>query len=124
VRITIADGKDAPDWKMFRLVAHRIIMGVAPNAFSAEPVDELLAALREIKRHIQQVNEFLRSFPTRRCRKAKVTRELSRKYPELRVVAAGARGNSRITSRLPTRTPTRRLLRYWRSFRPWALRPA
>jgi len=85
VRITIADGKNSPDWKPFRLVAHRIIMGFVPNSFSPDPVEELLLALREIKRHIETVNDFLSKLPITECPEGKLTRELSRKYPQLRV---------------------------------------
>lgn len=85
VRITIADGKAAPDWRPFRLVAHRVIMDVAPNSFSADPVQELIQALREMKKHVQTVNAFLSTLPITECPEGKLTRELSRKYPELRV---------------------------------------
>jgi DNA segregation ATPase FtsK/SpoIIIE, S-DNA-T family len=85
VRLTIADGKDAPDWKRFKLVAHRIIMGTHPNPFSPDPIGELLDALHEIKRHIQEVNAFLSTLPASECPEGKLTRELSRKYPHCRV---------------------------------------
>ena len=84
-RITIADGKNSPDWKPFRLIAHRIIMGFVPNSFSADPVNELLYALREIKAHIETVNDFLSKLPASECPEGVLTRELSRKYPQLRV---------------------------------------
>lgn len=86
VKVTIADGKDAPDWKMFRLVAHRLIMGTVPHKpGDPDPIEELILALREIKKHIQQVNAFLSALPPAECPDGKLTRELSRKYPNLRV---------------------------------------
>jgi hypothetical protein len=85
VRLTVVDGKNSPDWKPFRLVAHAIVMGTVPNPFSADPIGELLYALREIKKHIEQVNAFLSKLPASECPEGKVTRELSRKYPQLRV---------------------------------------
>ena len=46
---------------------------------------EGLDALREIKAHIQEVNDFLSTLPTSEVPEGKITRELSRKYPQLRV---------------------------------------
>lgn len=85
VRITIADGKNSPDWKPFRLVAHRMVFGIVPNAQDSDPVDNLLQALREIMRHIERVNDFLSGLPLSECPEGKLTRELARKYPDLRV---------------------------------------
>jgi hypothetical protein len=85
VVLCIADGKNSPDWKAFRLVAHRIVMGTVPNPFSADPVDELLAMLREVKRHIEDVNAFLSTLPASECPEGKLTRDISRKYPRARV---------------------------------------
>jgi S-DNA-T family DNA segregation ATPase FtsK/SpoIIIE len=85
VRITIADGKNSPDWAKFRLVAHRMIFGTVPNANDGDPIEHLLDALREIKAHIEQVNDFLSRLPVTECPEGKLTRELSRKYPHLRV---------------------------------------
>ena len=85
VRITIADGKNSPDWAKFRLVAHRMIFGTVPNSNDSDPVGHLLEALREIKQHIERVNDFLSGLPVTECPEGKLTRELSRKYPHLRV---------------------------------------
>jgi S-DNA-T family DNA segregation ATPase FtsK/SpoIIIE len=85
VRLTVIDGKNSPDWKMFRLIAHRIVMGTAPNPFSSAPVEQVLDALREIKRHIEGVNAFLSTLPASVCPEGKVTRDLSRQHPQLRV---------------------------------------
>jgi DNA segregation ATPase FtsK/SpoIIIE, S-DNA-T family len=85
VRITIADGKNSPDWAKFRLVAHRMIFGTVPNSNDSDPVNNLLDALREIKAHIEQVNDFLSTLPVTECPEGKLTRELSRRYPHLRV---------------------------------------
>lgn len=85
VRLTVVDGKNSPDWDKFRLVAHRAIFGTHPNPRSADPIAELLDALEEIAEHIRKVNEFLSKLPVSECPEGKLTRELSRKYPQLRV---------------------------------------
>lgn len=84
VKITIIDGKASPDWVNFRLVAHRIIFGTHPTR-DGDPVEQVLDALREIKAHIQQANEFLRSLPLAECPEGKNTEELSHRYEQLRV---------------------------------------
>ncbi|MEU4230048.1 hypothetical protein AB0F17_37635 [Nonomuraea sp. NPDC026600] len=84
VRLTVVDGKDSPDWRKFALIAHRIIFGTMPNR-DGDPVEMLLDALREIKAHIQQVNQFLSTLPVTECPDGKLTEELSRKYANLRV---------------------------------------
>jgi S-DNA-T family DNA segregation ATPase FtsK/SpoIIIE len=85
VRLTVVDGKLSPDWDKFRLVAHRMVFGTVPNSRDNDPITHLLEALREIKKHIESVNEFLSSLPTSECPDGKLTRELSRKYEQLRV---------------------------------------
>ncbi len=85
VKLTVVDGKMSPDWDKFRLVAHRLIFGTLPNHRDNDPITHLLEALREIKKHIQDVNEFLSKLPTSECPDGKLTRELSRKYEQLRV---------------------------------------
>jgi S-DNA-T family DNA segregation ATPase FtsK/SpoIIIE len=45
----------------------------------------VLDALREIKRHIQDANEFLSGLPITECPEGKLTEALSRKYERLRV---------------------------------------
>ncbi|RZU51910.1 hypothetical protein EV385_3746 [Krasilnikovia cinnamomea] len=85
VRLTVVDGKLSPDWDKFRLVAHRIIFGTVPNHRDRDPITHLLDALREIKKHIEDANEFLSTLPTSECPDGKLTRELSRKYKQLRV---------------------------------------
>lgn len=84
VKLTVVDGKDSPDWKPFRLVAHAMIAGTVPNR-DGDPIEQLLFSLREIKKHIQQVNAFLSKLDLKECPEGKLTRELSRKYPQLRV---------------------------------------
>ncbi len=84
VKMTIVDGKASPDWVNFRLVAHRIIFGTHPTR-EGDPVEQLLDALREIKAHIQQANDFLRTLPLTECPQGKITEELSHKYEQLRV---------------------------------------
>jgi hypothetical protein len=85
VRMLVVDGKMSPDWDKFRLVAHRMVVGTVPNSRDANPVENLLVMLREVKAHIQEVNEFLSKLPVDECPEGKLTRELSRKYPQLRV---------------------------------------
>ncbi|GAA3603579.1 hypothetical protein GCM10022223_19030 [Kineosporia mesophila] len=85
VRILLADGKNSPDWDKFRLVAHRAVFGTVPNARDNDPVRHLVEMLTEVKKHIEDVNEFLATLPTSECPEGKITRELSRKYPRLRV---------------------------------------
>jgi hypothetical protein len=85
VRLTIVDGKNSPDWKPFRLVAHMMVFGTVPNAQDSDPVEHLLQALREIMAHIERVNDFLSSLPLSECPEGKLTRALARKYSHLRV---------------------------------------
>lgn len=85
VRIVIADGKMSPDWDKFRMVAHRIIFGTMPNSRDDDPITHLLETLREVKAHIQQVNDTLSKLSVEECPEGKLTRELTHKYPELRV---------------------------------------
>ncbi|MBF9129313.1 cell division protein FtsK [Plantactinospora sp. S1510] len=85
VTLLVADGKMSADWDKFRLVAHRYVCGAVPNSRDNDPIPHLLDMLREIKRHIEQVNDFLAKLPTSECPEGKITRELSRKYPQLRV---------------------------------------
>ncbi|MEV6604728.1 hypothetical protein [Kutzneria sp. NPDC051319] len=85
VRMTVVDGKNSPDWDKFKLVAHRMVFGTVANNRDTDPVEHLLEALREIERHIQGVNEFLAALPVTECPEGKLTRELSHKYPQLRV---------------------------------------
>ena len=47
-----------------------------------DPVEQLIAALAEIKRHIQDANEFLASLPVAECPEGKLTEELCRRYPK------------------------------------------
>ncbi|MEV6306091.1 cell division protein FtsK [Actinoplanes sp. NPDC051861] len=83
--LLLADGKMSADWDKFRLIAHRFVCGVVPNSRDNDPIEHLLEMLREVKKHIEDVNDFLASLPTSECPEGKLTRELSRKYPLLRV---------------------------------------
>lgn len=84
VTVLVADGKMSADWDKFRLIAHRFVCGVVPNSRDSDPVRHMLEMLREVKQHIEAVNDFLASLPTAECPEGKLTRELSRKYPLLR----------------------------------------
>ena len=75
------DGKNSPDWTGFKQVAHHYIHGTVPDR-DGDPVEQLLDALAEIKRHIIATNEFLASLPVSECPEGKLTEELCRKYPK------------------------------------------
>ncbi|GAA0720692.1 cell division protein FtsK [Dactylosporangium roseum] len=85
VTLLVVDGKMSADWDKFRLVAHRYVCGVVPNSRDNDPITHMLDMLREVKKHIEDVNDFLSKLPTSECPEGKITRELSRKYPLLRV---------------------------------------
>lgn len=84
VRLTVVDGKKSPDWRKFALVAHMIIFGTAPNR-DGHPVEMLVMALTEIKKHIERVNDVLSQLPVDLCPEGKLTRELARdpRFPDL-----------------------------------------
>jgi hypothetical protein len=81
VRLSVVDGKDSPDWNGFKAIAYHFIHGSVPNR-DGDPVNQLIEALGEIKRHINETNEFLASLPVSECPEGKLTEELCRKYPE------------------------------------------
>jgi S-DNA-T family DNA segregation ATPase FtsK/SpoIIIE len=83
--LLVVDGKMSADWDKFRLIAHRYVCGVVPNSRDNDPIPHFLTMLREIKKHIEDVNDFLAKLPTTECPEGKITRELSRKYKQLRV---------------------------------------
>lgn len=85
VTLVVVDGKMSADWDKFRLVAHRYVCGVVPNMRDHDPITHFLAVLREIKQHIERVNEILSGLPTSECPEGKLTRTLARTHPELRV---------------------------------------
>jgi S-DNA-T family DNA segregation ATPase FtsK/SpoIIIE len=77
VLIDIVDGKNSPDWQMFRLVANSLILGTHPSR-DGDPIEQLLYLLRDIKRDIQSRNDKLRSLPVSICPEGKLTREIAR----------------------------------------------
>lgn len=81
VRITVADGSAKPDWRSFRLVAHRTIFGTRPSR-DGDPVERLLDELRDIEKHMEATGEFLSTLDTTECPEGKLTEELCRKYPK------------------------------------------
>jgi len=85
VKLVVVDGKMSADWDKFRLVAHRYVCGVVPNSRDHDPITHLLVVLREVKKHIEEVNDFLSKLPTSECPEGKITRDLSRRYEQLRV---------------------------------------
>lgn len=84
VKLTVIDGKKSPDWVKFGLVAHRMVRGTTVTR-DGDPVEQFIDELRDIRRHIDDVNEFLTKLPPSECPEGKLTRDLSRKYPQLRV---------------------------------------
>jgi DNA segregation ATPase FtsK/SpoIIIE, S-DNA-T family len=84
VNITLIDGRMSPDWLPFRFVAHRYIRGTFPTR-DGDPVQEVREALGEIRRHIDTVNEELATLTVAECPQGKLTEQLYRKNPRLRV---------------------------------------
>ncbi|GAA1821596.1 FtsK/SpoIIIE domain-containing protein [Luedemannella flava] len=84
VTLLIVDGKMSADWDKFRLVAHRYVCGTVPNSRDNDPITHFLEMLREIRSHIEAVNDFLSTLPTSECPEGKLTPELSRRYALLR----------------------------------------
>ncbi len=80
VRISVADGKAAPDWRGFKLIAHRAIFGVRPDR-DGDPVERLMDELADIEEHVADTNDFLSTLDITECREGKLTEELCRKYP-------------------------------------------
>ena len=80
VRLSVVDGKNSPDWNAFRKIAYHFIHGIVPSR-DGDPVAQLIAALAEIKRHIQDTNDFLASLPVAECPEGKLTEELCARYP-------------------------------------------
>lgn len=92
VKILFADGKKSPDYDKLRLVAHRMVIGDAPNPRDNDPLEHLENMLDEVLWHIAEVNDILSTLPVEMCPEGKLTEELARdpRYPELRVwVIAG-----------------------------------
>jgi S-DNA-T family DNA segregation ATPase FtsK/SpoIIIE len=81
VRMSVVDGKNSPDWNAFRKIAYHFIHGIVPSR-DGDPIYQLIAALSEIKCHIQDTNEFLASLPVAECPEGKLTEELCAKYPK------------------------------------------
>lgn len=80
VRLSIVDGKDSPDWNIFRKIAYHFVHGIVPGR-DGDPVAQFIAALTEIKAHIIATNAFLATLGADECPEGKLTEELCRKYP-------------------------------------------
>ena len=80
VRLSVVDGKDSPDWNLFRKIAYHFIHGIVPGR-DGDPVEQFIAALNEIKAHIIDTNAFLATLSADECPEGKLTEELCRKYP-------------------------------------------
>lgn len=79
VNITLIDGKSSPDWSPLRLVAHRFVQGTHPNR-DGDPVEQALAALREVEQHIVHVNDELKKLPASQCPQGKLTEQLYKRF--------------------------------------------
>lgn len=92
VKILFADGKKSPDYDKLKLVAHRMVIGDAPNPRDNDPLEHLEMMLDEVLDHIAEVNDILSTLPVEMCPEGKLTEALARdpRYPALRVwVLAG-----------------------------------
>ena len=92
VKILFADGKKSPDYDKLRLVAHRMVIGDAPNPRDNDPLEHFEEMLDEVLDHIARVNDVLSELPVDMCPEGKLTEELARdpRFPDLRVwVLAG-----------------------------------
>jgi S-DNA-T family DNA segregation ATPase FtsK/SpoIIIE len=87
VKILFADGKKSPDYDKLKLVAHRMVIGDAPNPRDDDPLEHLEDMLDEVLDHIAEVNDVLSTLPVEMCPEGKLTEELARdpRYPALRV---------------------------------------
>ncbi|MGW2340612.1 cell division protein FtsK [Streptomyces sp. NPDC001661] len=77
VRLYVFDGKASPDWRKFALVAHRIGFGIVPKN-GLDPVEHLLASLRELKADVEDRYHRLSELPLHICPEGKLTPEISR----------------------------------------------
>jgi DNA segregation ATPase FtsK/SpoIIIE, S-DNA-T family len=87
VRILGADGKKSSDYDKARLVAHRWVVGDAPNPRDNDPLEHFEAMLDEVLEHIAEVNDVLSALPVAMCPEGKITEALARdpRFPALRV---------------------------------------
>jgi S-DNA-T family DNA segregation ATPase FtsK/SpoIIIE len=87
VKILGADGKKSTDYDKVRLVAHRWVIGDAPNPRDDDPLQHLEDMLDETLAHIAKANDVLASLPVEMCPEGVLTEALSRdpRYPDLRV---------------------------------------
>lgn len=77
-RISVFDGKGAPSWRKFALVAYTYGFGLLPDRLQGDPIETLRATLRAIKREILDRNVKLSELPTSVCPEGKLTRAISR----------------------------------------------
>lgn len=87
VKIYGADGKKSSDYDKLRLVAHRWVVGDAPNPRDNDPLQHFEDMLDELLADIAETNEVLSSLPVEMCPEGKLTEALARdpRYPMLRV---------------------------------------
>ncbi|OEJ26827.1 cell division protein FtsK [Streptomyces agglomeratus] len=77
VRLIVFDGKASPDWRAFAKVAHRIGFGIVPRN-GVDPVEQLVAALMELKADVEDRYHRLSELPLHICPEGKLTPEISR----------------------------------------------
>ncbi|GLZ62900.1 cell division protein FtsK [Micromonospora sp. NBRC 107095] len=77
VRLDVFDGKGSPDWRKFRLVAHRCAFGLAMSR-DGDPVDIFVESLRELKADVQWRYQRLSELPVDVCPEGKLTRAIAR----------------------------------------------
>lgn len=87
VKILGADGKKSTDYDKVRLIAHRWVIGDAPNPRDDNPLERFEDMLDEVLDHIAEVNDVLATLPVEMCPEGKLTEQLARdpRYPALRV---------------------------------------
>ena len=79
VRLYVYDMKGSPDWMPFRHVAHRFGVGDRPDPDTGvDPVERLLADMRELQAEVDHRYRTLRTLPAEVCPEGKLTEDLSR----------------------------------------------
>lgn len=78
VRISVFDGKGSPDWRNFALVAYTYGFGLSPNRVQGDPIENLLATLRQANQEVLDRNNRLSELPTDVCPEGKLTRAIAR----------------------------------------------
>ncbi|MDL4777597.1 hypothetical protein [Actinomadura xylanilytica] len=77
VKLSVFDGKGAPDWRKFKLVADRCAFGMAMTR-DGDPVELFIDSLRGIEADVQDRYQRLSELPVDVCPEGKLTREIAR----------------------------------------------